>query len=141
MNAKPEILNIGDNGVRDFMRAGSRVTCNPEPTGTDQDWIVLVDSHKWDEFSERLISCGWAIGGSNIPMEGNTLPEDKRFSSFVLQDDNIIATQSPDFYKRFLAATAVCANLNLLEKQDRIDLFQAVLYSATANPEYRREWL
>lgn len=34
-----------------------------------------------------------------------------------------------DIYDRFIAATAVAKRLNLLDKADRIALFQAVLYA------------
>jgi hypothetical protein len=43
-------------------------------------------------------------------------------------DVNLIATSDGDFFRRFLAATQVCIRLNLMNKEDRIALFQAVLY-------------
>lgn len=43
-------------------------------------------------------------------------------------DVNLIVTQDNKFYDRFMAATSVAKRLNLLDKADRIALFQAVLY-------------
>lgn len=107
---------------------GSRVTCTPAPTDTDRDWLVLVPADDWGPFVDNMTLLGWAIGGSAIPNGVNELPEEARFNSFVKGEDNVIATCSDVFYKRFLAATYVATRLNLLDKADRIALFQAVLY-------------
>lgn len=119
--------------VIDFMPCGSRITCNPPPTDTDRDWLVFVDPSKWDEFFRELESNMWVIGGSSIPNEENTIPETDRFNSFTLGEDNIIATCSADFYKKFAAATHVAKRLNVLSKRDRVALFQAVLYGQIVN--------
>ena len=113
---------------------GSRVTCNPPPTSTDRDWLVLIDAAKFDFFAAELLADGWEVGGSMIPNDENYLPEVVRFNSFTKTIDgtpeNLIVTASPEFHKRFLAASAVAKRLNLLDKGDRIALFQAVLYGA-----------
>lgn len=121
--------------VLDFKAVGSRVTCNPPPTDTDQDWLALVPGRQWTAFSDALTGEGWEIGGSMVPNGENYLPADQRFLSFTKGIDNIIATCSLEFYKRFLAATSVSKRFNLLDKGDRIALFQAVLYAKES------EWL
>jgi hypothetical protein len=113
---------------------GSRVTCSPAPTDTDRDWLVLVPAKDWEPFADGMVAAGWAIGGSTIPNGVNELPEEARFNSFVKGEDNVIATCSDVFHKRFLAATCVATRLNLLDKPDRIALFQAVLYGNYAGP-------
>ena len=113
---------------------GSRVTCNPPPTTTDRDWLVLVSEDKFDFFAAELLADGWVVGGSMIPNDENYLPESVRFNSFTKTIDgtpeNLIVTVSEEFHRRFLAASAVAKRLNLLDKADRIALFQAVLYGA-----------
>lgn len=111
---------------------GSRVTCVPAPTDTDRDWLVMVEPGKAIDFDLALIGAGWEMGGSDIPESSNLTPECDRFHSFTKTVDgvteNIIATSSQPFHERFLAATSVAKRLNLLSKNDRIALFQAVLY-------------
>jgi hypothetical protein len=107
---------------------GSRVTCNPSPSGTDQDWLVWVDAGDYDKLADHLEANGWEVGGSRVPEDVNYLPESQRFNSFVKGEDNVIITHSDEFHRRFLAASAIAKRLNLLSKDDRIALFQAVLY-------------
>jgi hypothetical protein len=115
---------------------GSRVTCNPAPTETDQDWLVFVTENDYDQFAAHLLSTGWEVGGSLIPTDANYLAPNQRFNSFTKGEDNIIATASREFHWRFLAASAVAKRLNLLVKDDRIALFQAVLYGDTQDPDF-----
>lgn len=118
---------LGGNALS-VTAVGSRVTCAPSPTNTDRDWLVLVTPEKWNDFCAYLFAAGWECGGSDIPDEVNEIPPELRFSSFTLGIENIIATQSEDFHRRFIAATSVSQRLNLMDKADRIALFQAVLY-------------
>lgn len=116
---------------------GSRVTCNPPPTDTDQDWLVLVDDKDFDKFAKDLIAQGWQVGGSLISNDANYLPPNQRFNSFTLGVDNVIATASQEFHDRFLSASATAKHLNLLNKEDRIALFQSVLYAAVCDPAFK----
>ena len=127
--------NIGTLHKR-ITAVGSRITCNPPPKDTDQDWLVLVDEKDFDNFAYYLISVGWYIGGSIIPYTNNTLPSDYIFSSFTLGVDNIIVTASTEFHNRFLSASSVAKSLNLLKKEDRIMLFQSVLYGAICDSAF-----
>lgn len=113
---------------------GSRVTCSPPPMNTDRDWLVLVAGDDWAAFCQALESSGWEVGGSQIPNEANTLAPADRFNSFTLGEENIIATCSAEFFRKFMAATSVAKRLNLLDKEDRIALFQAVLYGNIREP-------
>jgi hypothetical protein len=116
---------------------GSRVTCSPAPTDTDQDWLVLVSESDFDNFATDLIRQGWKVGGSLIPNDANYLPPSQRFNSFTLGVDNVIATASTEFHNRFLSASATAKRLNLLSKDDRITLFQSVLYAAICDPAFQ----
>lgn len=121
--------SIGDFHT-DLVAVGSRVTCSPPPEGTDQDWLAMIPPAKWDAFALHMIGDGgWTVGGSLIPNDANYLPSEQRFNSFTLGEDNVIATSDEQFFSRFMAASSVAKRLNLLDKADRIALFQAVLYA------------
>lgn len=113
-----------------YQLVGSRVTCDPAPTDTDQDVLVLTDLTMWRAHLEPLlVDGGFEKGGSDCGdsagyMSGCPLS----FQSFTLGELNLIVTFDAEFYRRFLAATGVCKHLNLMPKSDRVMLFQAVLY-------------
>lgn len=92
---------------------GSRVICDPPPDDTDYDVVVLkvapIDLTGW--------TCESACG-EYVP----------QFVSYRRGKVNLIVTDDAEFYDRFVAATRVAKRLNLLKKEDRIALFQAVLY-------------
>lgn len=106
---------------------GSRETCNPAPTNTDQDILVLVRANQYQDFASGLFLLGFELDGSHISNE-TSISHDSGFQSFKKGDVNLIVTGSQVFYMRFMAATSVARRFNLLEKDDRIALFQAVLY-------------
>lgn len=110
----------------EFFPAGSRRTCSPPPTDTDDDYMLLVKSHS--KFRVAALGAGFGVGGSAFLDASQPLDSGMRFSSYVLGDVNLIVTSDPEFYRRFKAATSVAKRFNLLKKEDRIALFQAVLY-------------
>lgn len=109
-----------------FESAGSRVTCNPPPTNTDKDYICLVS----DVLSFVLAKSdeGFEVGGSIVYDYLEKHGNEFGFVSMVFDDVNLIITGNEDFYKKFLIATKCAKRLNLLDKSDRIALFQAILY-------------
>lgn len=132
MATPPDIGNLHKR----ITAVGSRVTCSPPPENTDQDWLVLVDEKEVGPFFAHLLRASWVVGGSLIPNEFNQLPENARFNSFTLGVDNLIVTASKEFHDRFLAASSVAKRLNLLDKADRIALFQAVLYAKISDDAF-----
>lgn len=107
---------------RTIIRAvGSRVTCNPPPENTDQDFLAF----SLDDLSGDLASAGFTQDGSPEFYTGN---DNGGFRSFRRGDVNVITTQSMKFFELFLTATALAKRFNLSNKADRIALFQAVLY-------------
>jgi hypothetical protein len=110
---------------------GSRVTCNPPPMDTDQDWLIHISEFK--AFMNVIEEEGWDFDGSDVEDRLNS-PEHWQFESYSNGKINLIATTSAEFYRRFLAATSVAKRLNLLDKKDRIALFQAVLYGNEDHP-------
>lgn len=101
----------------------------PAPNDTDADYLVLIrqDAGMVD-LDHRMRAEGYALGGSLPTDEINAIKPDEQFWSYTKGEVNFIITKSPIFFKRFMVATSVSKRLNLLHKQDRIALFQAVLY-------------
>lgn len=124
----PEALKIIVPLCQRVEHVGSRVTCNPAPTDTDDDYLVLVNIEQHLTLDTVLFRKNWILGGSQLPDEINHTPPDGKFKSYTLGRLNLIITESPEFFRRFMAATSVAKRLNLLDKPDRIALFQAVLY-------------
>jgi hypothetical protein len=114
-----EILRL--TGGRSVAAVGSRITCSPAPSDTDEDWLVLI---RTDTF-EKLEACGFKQEGSP---KFYTVNDKGEFRSWRHGDVNIITTKSVQFFELFLTATALAKRFNLLNKVDRIALFQAVLY-------------
>lgn len=101
---------------------GSRVTCNPPPEDTDEDWLVEMPWHTARlTIVSTLCDAGWEL-------ETDDHYKDAQFLSFRRDNVNILLTWDEEFARRHHAATRVCKELNLMEKNQRISLFQAVLY-------------
>lgn len=116
--------------IADAAPVGSRITCNPSPVDTDEDWLVLVH----DNPEEAMQAAGFDQDGSPEFYTGN---DNGGFRSWRLGDVNVITTQEVEFYDRFMTATMLAKRFNLMHKGDRIALFQAVLYAVRApNLEY-----
>jgi len=120
--------------IQKMCRTGSREICNPAPTDTDEDWLVLINPEDeehfmgWFEIGNRDdgahiddMNQWWELGGSHV------VGRESEFKSFRKGEFNIIMTSDPLFYKYFEAATSVAKKLNLLNKDDRIMLFNAVM--------------
>ena len=121
-----ELAIIQLQGVgADCTPCGSRVTCDPPPTDTDQDYLVVVpdESGKVGRVVDILHENGFAWEGSeHYQMAADT------FMSWRKGDVNLIVTRNPEFARRHKLATAICKRLNLMRKADRIAVFQGVLY-------------
>jgi len=114
-------------GLISVTPVGSRVTCNPPPAATDLNLLVLVDEAKWDAARDMLLLLGFEHDGSDIS-DRHDFVFDSSFRSYSRGEVNVIITADDDFHARFLAASSVAKRLNLLQKEDRVALFQAVLY-------------
>ena len=101
---------------------GSRYICTPAPTDTDEDWIVL-DQRGMAEI--RLGKAGFVL--NTDPTLYEAMPD---FFAYRLGEFNVVLTRDPSFYDRFVAATELARVRNLLVKEDRIKLFQSILYGS-----------
>ena len=105
---------------------GSRITCNPPPIDTDEDWLVLVGVDP----EAKLLAAGFVQDGNPEFYTGSDVGG---FRSWRLGDLNVVTTPDTAFYQRFMTATHLAKRFNLLEKGDRIALFQAVLYGVNTD--------
>lgn len=99
---------------------GSRVTCSPAPTDTDEDVLLLTDD------LETLIGDCIEVGFTRDGAVDRSYP--KEFVSLRNGTMNFIVTDNEEFYKKFMLATHVCKSLNVMKKYDRLTVFQAILY-------------
>jgi len=99
---------------------GSRVTCSPAPTDTDEDVLLLTDD------LNTLIGDCIEVGFTRDGDTKTSYPVG--FVSLRNGTMNFIVTDNEEFYKKFMLATHVCKFLNLKSKVDRICVFQAILY-------------
>jgi len=103
---------------------GSRVTCNPPPTDTDEDVLLLTD-----DLTMLIADCievGFTRDGDH------TASYPTGFVSLRNGTMNFIVTDDEEFYKKFMLATHVCKSLNVMDKSNRIVVFQAILYDNAA---------
>lgn len=105
---------------------GSRVTCDPAPTATDTDYLCLCSwwrgvPHK------KLIAMGFQTESEHYVDEDSG---PTRFFSYRRGTDNVnlIVTSDLDFCDKFMLATGLAKRLNVLDKDDRRALFQAIVY-------------
>ena len=117
---------LGDWAI--FSAVGSRVTCDPAPTNTDEDYLVFISAEI--DVDAALKDAGFLAEGTPEFYTGN---DNGGFVSYRREDVNVITTADMDFYNLFLTATALAKRFNLLEKPDRIALFQAVLYGVNVH--------
>lgn len=115
------------NGINviDALATGSRVICNPPPLDTDEDWVLLRDGTV-DTLNE-LLKNEWV--NTNDPRYGNG-----PFLTFRKGIQNVILVGDPIFFQKWKSATYVAKRLNLGNKDDRVVLFQAVLYGNIWTP-------
>lgn len=102
-----------------YMAVGSRVTCNPPPTDTDEDWIVYDPDWK---LANWLSEDGFDLGGSDSEVDADT------WASFTKGDLNVICIKVLKEYNSFILSTLVCKELNVMEKEHRKLVFDAVMY-------------
>jgi hypothetical protein len=105
---------------------GSRVSCNPPPTDTDRDILCLVAIAT--EFAAVAEAAGFEVAGS-VPVDNiDPYKVISRWASFRRGEINLIVTDDPSFASLFMVATRLATRFNLMDRNDRVALFQAVLY-------------
>lgn len=106
---------------------GSRYICNPPVTDTDNDTVFLANGyHDWQTI---LRNDGWQDCGQEYETGGD-------FHAFRKGVENYIVTEDLKFYSSYVIATEAAKALNLLKKEDRIKLFQAVAQTVKEGKVY-----
>ena len=104
---------------------GSRYICNPAPTDTDNDTVVLVED--LEKAKTALVSFGWTVSGEGY---GSVKNDDGWFSAKKEIDgvlENLIVMHEQDKFAKWINATELSKKLNLVNKQDRITVFSFVV--------------
>ena len=120
------MLEVLESGTI-IVPVGSRVTCSPPPTDTDEDFLLLVDD--LDDAVKKLKGIGFDTGMTKKQEEEYAslqITSGGRFKSLRFGDVNYIVTQSAFFFDRFLTATHICKTLNVMDKKQRILIFSGV---------------
>lgn len=115
------ITLLSDDCVKEYQRVGSTVTCDPPPKNTDIDILILTnDIINTVSILEKInfIITSKGYDGS----EGDFLNMKNGKFDLIITDDR-------EFYKKFIKATLIAKELNLLKREDRISLFKGILYN------------
>jgi hypothetical protein len=115
---------------------GSRRTCNPPPTDTDDDYLVLCRDSK--ETVRSLKELGFE---QPKDMAEYIALHDCSFTSLRLGELNFIVTDNVDWFDKFLTASYFAKKYNLINKKDRIELFDSVMRSNSRSKDYAPDWL
>ena len=101
---------------------GSNYICNPPVTNTDVDEMFLVDDLQ--EVNFQLTGLGWTKCG----LEEETY-QDKpsHWAAYRKENMNALLTTNLKYFMDFFKATEEAKHLNLLNKEDRVALFQKIL--------------
>lgn len=116
---------------RTAIPVGSRVTCNPPPTDTDADYLIYVPASVAQAYLAELTAQDWVsdLDTALIARYGQMRNSDNlpvHFTAMRKGEENLIITWSKPFHQSFLAATAVAKRLNLMERDDRVALFDTL---------------
>ena len=112
---------------------GSQTIEGAATAESDVDWLILVWSKNYAV--RNAAKSGFHLSSNihlNLGHYTASMWETKfhpKFISLVDQDKtNLIITSSWKFYHKFAAANDLAVKLKLTDKQDRIALFQYILY-------------
>lgn len=112
-------LEPGKN-CTEYAYVGSRVTCNPAPTDTDRDILVLCVEGELREVMQQIYDAGGdACGDKDYG--------DDMVAMRLGAEDNYLLTENEDYYEKFIAVTAVARGLNIMDKSSRHAMFKCLL--------------
>ena len=119
---------------RDCHETGSRYICNPPVMDTDEDWIFdCSEKGQYQKAADYLRDNGFSMKDIKDDDYDEIC---ENFMSFRKDDLNIIICNKHSFFKKFLLATYIAKELNILEKPKRILLFQAIIYGRYDGEEF-----
>jgi hypothetical protein len=118
----------------DAQETGSWVICNPPVTDTDEDWIFDCSENGQMKESEKVLKKHGFWIADMAEDEYDDIREN--FTPFRLGHLNFILCNNRKFFRKFVFATALAQEMNLLKKKDRILLFQGILYNKINGEKY-----
>ena len=133
MSSIIEQLSDGDYVM---VPVGSRRTCNPPPTDTDDDYLVLCRDAK--ETVKSLKELGFEPP-ENI--EEYIALHVCNFTSLRFGELNFIVTDDVIWFDKFLTASYFAKKYNVTNKADRIELFDSVMRETSKSSEYAEGWV
>ena len=107
---------------------GSREICNPHPMDTDFDVIALA-SEKCQQLGMEDLVAVLRVVGFSITEDLNYPLDQSAFVSCRHGKLNLLVTCDEGFYDKFVEATELAKERNLLHREDRVKLFQWILYN------------
>lgn len=113
-------------------KTGSNYICTPPVEDTDIDFVILCSTLDWEKIQTHLQTLGYTTE-SYITKPSNE--KDSIFVSYRKGKINYIITCFPNLFSKFIIATSLAKSLNLQSKQQRITLFQYILYNTLARYE------
>lgn len=97
---------------------GSHYICNPPVTNTDIDQMFLV--HNLESVHDYLMLSNWEVcGKEQYPVE--------QWAAYRKGINNALITDEPSYFLKFHKATELAKERNLLNKEDRIKLFDEIM--------------
>ena len=97
---------------------GSNYICNPPVTDTDIDQMFLV--------SNLEATHDFLIYGDWVPCSSDEYPLEK-WAAYRKNKWNALITDNPNYFLKFHKATELAKERNLLNKEDRIKLFDEIM--------------
>lgn len=116
------------NGLGMVELCGSRVTCNPIPEGADWDYLIFCYTEAGVRHMVNYLGSEgyqWESSEHYQQVAGNG------FMSWRKGDTNILLTSNQIWLDLHHQATELCRLENILDKEERIRLFQKVLYNSS----------
>lgn len=112
------IKNFLDQVCVEWHPTGSRYICNPPVMDTDEDYICFIFE------DDKLTKAGFDKTSS----EGEEYEGLSEFTTWRYKHYNLVVTENREFFDLFVSATEKAKEKNILDKNERIKLFQEVLY-------------
>lgn len=114
---------------------GSRYICEPPVMDTDEDWVLDCSKPgQMTQADEVLKKHGFFISDLK---DDDYDDINENFTAYRLGHLNIVLCNSAKFYNLFVFATELAASMNILEKGNRIKLFQGILYNKIDGEEFQ----
>lgn len=116
-------IQIPNHLWKNIYQTGSSVICDPPVTNTDIDFVIYYNNH---ELPAWLYEKGFTC--SSKDREEYELAESSSMLCLRKDNINLILVDDYIFYQRWVRATILAKQFNLIKKYDRISLFNAILY-------------